>query len=102
MDRTAGYPRFSSPRVGQRPITPRVGPTNFHYCETAAAAFSPNSLPLAKRLGEKGSISVAALPVAIVSAKHLPAIGPALKPQVPQPTSIKKLSSSPAAPMIGA
>ncbi len=48
--------------------------------ETAAAAFSPISVPDRNRAGAKGSISFGVLPVAISSAVHLAAIGAALKP----------------------
>jgi hypothetical protein len=50
------------------------------YDDTAAAAFSPTSWPVAKRAGENGSMSLGVLPVAIKSAVHLPAMGAALNP----------------------
>ena len=48
--------------------------------ETAAAAFSPTRRPARKRAGVKASIVVGVFPVAISSARNLPAAGAALNP----------------------
>src|SRR5207247_11176161 len=88
------------PRTGLRVRACRSISDHAHQVDTAAAAFSPTSCPARKRAGENGSMSFGVLPVAMRSAMHLPAIGGVLKPYVPQPTSMKKFSTSGATPML--
>ena len=58
-------------------------------CPTEAAPFSPTCSKRSKRSSAKGAIRAGGVPVAMHSAMRLPQTGVALKPQVPQPASMK-------------